>query len=154
MLTNPKTMYRIELVLNPSTPPEVLDVVRYMTGRKVAWPFTAATVPNHPFFFTPDWMKAFNRATSRSIARRTSGAYVLRLCGESALEEQDIGLFLRWLLPHVRLTHRPRRVAVVRNKARTQLPCLSYFVSEGALTAEFVEQPLLTINNFQARAAA
>lgn len=154
-MSNPHTQYRIELVIEGSIPDHVLNVLSYLLARPKARMAMDIAPPNHPFFTIPGWMGLFNRSTGALKRVRATDCYVLRVCGENALEEQDVGLFLQWLLPSIRNKgNRPRRLAVVRNKARIQTSSVSYFLSNGKITAEYVDQPLLTINNYHAKRAA
>jgi len=147
-------MYRIELVLASDVPRGVLEVLQYMLSGPRAQLNIAIETPNHPLFGTPGWMRMFYHCAASSLKLRAGGTYRLAVRGESDSEEQDFGLFLRWLAPYIRDSNRPRRIAVVRNKARKQLACLNYFICQGKIGTEFVDQPLLSINNFYVRAAA
>jgi hypothetical protein len=154
-LNNHATLYRIELVIDGGISHEVLNVLNYLLAKPRARMSMDIAPPNHPFFATPGWMGVFNRATGSLRRVRATNCLVLRVCGENALEEQDIGLFLRWLQPHIlNKGVRPRRLAVVRNKARVQTSSLSYFISNGKIDVCYVDQPLFSINNFHAKRAA
>lgn len=153
-MQNPNTMYRIELVLAKETSQEVLDVLKFLLAKQRTRLNMQVAIPNHPFFFTDGWMRLFEHHLTASLRRRAGGGWQFRVVGDTNGEEQDIGLFLRWLLPDIKDTNRPRRLAAVRNRARRQVSSINYFICKGALNVELVDDPIHALTNFHLRAAA
>lgn len=155
MNSNPMTRLRIQLLLKPDVPAEVLAALQYLLAPSTKNIGRPKQIPDHPFFFIPGWDRMFRLSYGTlDEPSRAKGAIRLHVVGYTHLEEQDVGLLLRWLMPYVEETgSRPKRIAVCRNEARREMICVSYFTRNARLQVFFTEQPLVAVENFQAKAA-
>lgn len=147
----PNTRYRIQVMLQGEPPSEVQAVLSYLLDRSKLRKMPSPAIPNHPFFMIGGWSSIFQQGFGRAKIN-SRGQFKFTVTGETSLEEQDIALFLRWLTPYIEPTRRPKRIAVIRNNARRDLTCLSYFVYNEVLSMCFVNAPFMQITNFQAAA--
>lgn len=151
-MDNPSTGFRIRVVLKPDLPFEILSLLTFMLGNKAGQRYAPKdiVVPPQHFFSNKEWMLLFQQSLS-TLQRRADRTLVLLSTGSTTLEEQDIGLFLRWLRPYVlNKGRRPCLIAVVRNNARpSRNDGLSYHCVGQSLSVTYNDRPLLSIKNFQ-----
>lgn len=136
--TKPLTNFRIQAILHGDIAPETIALLRYMCSKGPTRPALSVETPDHPFFKLPGWENVFQRGSARVVStpRHT---FNLIVKGTTVLEEQDIALFLRWLLPNIMSTgNELKRIAEVRSAARNNRETLTYFVRNEELSVEFL----------------
>lgn len=129
-------------MLRNNVPAEVTALIQFlMTKAKFREPLDIA-IPQHSFFMIPGWANIFQRANPR-LVRSHHNTINLIAKGTTQLEEQDIGLFLRWLQPYVAPHPRllgAQRLAEVSHECRPHGTGLVYFVNNEALCVSYKTQ--------------
>lgn len=102
-------------------------------------------LPAHPFFSVPNWFLLFQ--TSRIHSRDLpSGQLVIKAVGQTALLEQDVSLFLRWLQPYLAIPRRsaigmrlPQRIAVLSTSLRPREHAGYFIDGDDAISMDYVD---------------
>lgn len=148
----PQTHFKIKVVIGKNTPPAILRLLTLMCGHQspeLSFLMENFTLPNHPFFHLPDWHLLFNQARAHL---RTGPDQTCRLTavGRTDLEEQDIGLFLRWIqqyLSTASVFNPHETLATVRSEARPpDAMWLEYRIDKSDLTAP-LQQEFVPLGN-------
>lgn len=147
-----RTRFCLQIHLRPSVPKDVLALIEFMRKNKNREEFPLdIPIPTHLFFMTvPKWSQLFLDAKVQ-WERAKNKCWILSAEGMTDLEEQDIGLFLRWLCPYASSAKklRPMRLAVVRCTARQDYSSVSYFLRDQQITMDFTTKPSLSVNQFR-----
>ena len=145
-MQNPPTKFNMEFLLHSLVDAQTLNILNFLkyNQSEQSRPMRTA-VPNHHFFnCVPAWFTLLSKAKT-SLVLEDDGTWLFRSSGITKLEEQDIGLFLNWILPNVLSTrNKPLRLARVRNLARCRFASLSYFLRDGKLTMDYDSRVVLS----------
>ncbi len=151
-MSNPITKFCLQIQLRPKTHEDVLEMIRFLQQNHEGLNMPETTpIPTHLFFMSvPEWYLLFQDAKV-TLERAKNRNWVLMAEGTTALEEQDIGLFLRWLAPWAvsACKKRPMRLAVARCSARPDYSSVSYFLREHRITMDYTTKPTLSVNQFR-----
>ncbi len=145
-MQNPPTKFNMEFLLHSLVDAQTLNILNFLKYNQSEQSRPVRTkVPNHQFFnCVPAWYTLLSKAKT-SLVLEDDGTWYFRSSGFTKLEEQDIGLFLNWILPNVLCARKkPLRLARVRNLARNSYTSLSYFLRDGKLTMDYDSRVVLS----------
>ncbi len=120
---NPPTHFKVEVVLGKTLSPATRKLLALMCTHpapELSFLLENFKIPDHPFFHLPNWHLVFSR-TRVFLDEGPDRTCRLMGAGRTDLEEQDIGLFLRWTQQHLCATSvypLPETLAIVRSEAR------------------------------------
>lgn len=133
------TGYKIDVALRADTPPQILAVLQWLIASGDDEP--APSTPDHPFFQTARWASILAGGSSyfdygigasedlgkATLTRGDDGTWQLKSYSSSKGYEDDLPLFLQWLLPHFQIdSTEPTLVGQALYEESSQPLCVIY----------------------------